>query len=71
MSVLGEGAFFASISFIQQEKSGNNIMLDHITRAFKFTVSQKQELNKLKWYSSSWGYVKFPNVEVKEIKCQK
>lgn len=62
---LAEGKYFASIALYQNDKVGNSIILDHVTRAFSFDViNDKEDSNILNWEHRWWGSVRFPQLEI-------
>ena len=62
---LAEGKYFASIALYQNDKVGNSIILDHVTRAFSFDViNNKEDNNILNWEHRWWGSVRFPQLEI-------
>ena len=66
-NMLADGKYFFSIAFYQNDKAGNSIILDHITRACSFTiVSGVDDSKKLNWEHRYWGSVAFPNLQVLE-----
>lgn len=65
--MLTEGRYFASISAIQVDKAGNEILLDHASRAFTFQIVENESFSdSLKnWSSYWWGSIHYPPLEIK------
>ncbi len=62
---LAEGKYFASIALYQNDKVGNSIILDHVTRAFSFDIiNDKEDNNILNWEHKWWGSINFPQLEI-------
>ena len=61
MDILAKGVFYGSLGIYRFDEIGRPIILDHITRAFKF-----EKLDTPIWRPSAHGYVKLPAIKVKE-----
>lgn len=63
--LLADGKYFFSIALFENDKVGNSIILDHITRAFTIEIiSAAKDDKKLNWEHRWWGSVAFPNLEI-------
>ena len=63
--MLAEGKYFFSIALYENDKVGNSIILDHITRACSVEItSSVEDEKKLNWEHKWWGSVSFPNLKV-------
>ena len=63
--LLADGKYYFSIALFENDKVGNSIILDHVTRAFTVEiVSSIQDNKKLNWEHRWWGSVAFPNLEI-------
>ena len=63
LSSLKKGIIYASIGFYQIDNGGAFVMLDHITRAFKFEMQQKPRGGSIIWDPGHWGYVRLPDIK--------
>ena len=64
-SFLADGRYFFSIALYENDKVGNSIILDHVTRAFTIDITSKSEdEKKLIWEHRWWGSVAFPNLKI-------
>jgi lipopolysaccharide transport system ATP-binding protein len=57
-----KGIFYVSIGFYRTGDLGQDIMLDHITRAFKFEVGGTPV-----WSTSAHGYFRLPEIECRNV----
>ena len=55
---LVKGVFYASIGFYRTDELGRHVMLDHITRAFRFEVPGTPA-----WNTTAFGYLKMADTE--------
>ena len=53
-----KGVFYASIGFYRTDELGRHVMLDHITRAFRFEVPGTPA-----WNTTAFGYLKMADTE--------
>ena len=60
MSMIAKGLFYVSVGLYKKDEIGYNLMVDHITRAFKIEVTGTPN-----WYTSAYG-----NVALPETKCE-
>lgn len=67
MQGLEKGILYASIGFYIINDGGNFVMLDHITRAFRFEVIQRPQGGSIKWDPRYWGYIRMPDIAVEKI----
>ena len=56
--ILAEGQYVISISIFQRDQGGNDLLLDHITRAFMFDIEHTDE-EALVWQHKYWGSIQF------------
>ena len=67
-SLLVKGKYFVSIAVISIDSSGNDIIYDHVTRAFAFeiieTVRKDDTING--WEQIWWGNIHYPNLIYKK-----
>ena len=61
--ILFMGSFYASIGVYRRDEIGNMLLLDHITRAFRFEISGSPL-----WNTLAHGYVQLPPMSAGEIK---
>lgn len=61
---LSQEKYFASISIFQNDSVGNDLLLDHITRAVSFEVINSGAQDELVWHSKYWGNIKFENMKI-------
>lgn len=62
-NMLAEGVYYLSIALFQQDRVGNSVILDHITRACRFEiVNGKTYDSSLRWEHRWWGSVDFPKM---------
>lgn len=62
--MLADGKYFFSIALYQRDDIGNNIILDHVTRACSFEIiSDINDEKKINWEHRWWGSVTFPNLK--------
>lgn len=62
-SLLSFGKYFFSIALFENDKVGNSIILDHVTRAFSIEIiSSNEDEKRLVWEHRWWGSVAFPNL---------
>lgn len=65
--LLAEGSYFMSIELFQRDDLGNSAILDHVSRACRFEITESGAGDsRLKWEHRQWGSLKFP--DLKEIK---
>ncbi len=63
-SMLADGKYFFSIALYQRDEIGNNLILDHITRACSFEIiSEMNDDKKINWEHRWWGSVVFPSLK--------
>ncbi len=58
---VAKGIFYGSIGLYQKDEIGRNILLDHISRAFKIEF-----LGKPNWYPTAYGYIRLPEMVQKK-----
>jgi lipopolysaccharide transport system ATP-binding protein len=63
ISQLSPEKYYASISIFQNDSVGNDLLLDHITRAISFEVIDNSVNDTLVWQSKYWGNIKFDNLK--------
>ena len=62
---LAEGKYFGSIALYQTDSFGNSVVLDHISRAFTFEISDvTRQKDHLEWDHHYWGSVNLNRTEV-------
>lgn len=59
LDILAKGFFYVSIGIYQKDSSGNQQMLDHITRAFKLEITGPPL-----WNIRAHGYIHLPELQI-------
>ena len=64
---LSEGRYFVSLGMIQLDEAGNEILLDHASRAFSFEIANDVKYHDSfnNWSSHWWGNIHYPPLEIK------
>lgn len=63
-SMLASGKYFFSIALFQSDGVGGSIILDHITRACSFEITDiRDDKSLLNWEHRWWGSINFPNLK--------
>lgn len=65
--LLAEGRYYISLSIFQQDGSGNDLLLDHITRVTSFQKTNS-EADGLVWSHFYWGSVQFDDMKLSDRK---
>lgn len=65
--LLSEGRYHVSLGMIQIDKSGNEILLDHASRAFSFEIIEDKNFcdSLINWSSHWWGNIHYPSLRIK------
>lgn len=65
--LLTVGRYFVSLGMVQFDEAGNEILLDHVSRAFSFDiVEDKDHLDSFSnWSSYWWGSIHYPPIDIK------
>lgn len=58
MDIIAKGSFYVSIGLYRKDEIGRDLMVDHITRAFKIEVTGSPV-----WYTSAYGNVALPGIK--------
>jgi hypothetical protein len=61
--LLVEGRYFISLSIFQQDDSGNDMLLDHITHVISFQKTNS-EADGLVWQHFYWGSIQFDDLKL-------
>lgn len=63
---LSEGRYFISLAMFQVDKAGNEVLIDHVTRAFNFDIVEnyKNSDSVKGWQSYWWGNIHYPPLEI-------
>ncbi len=62
MDIIAKGSFYVSIGLYRKDEIGRDLMVDHITRAFKIEVTGSPV-----WYTSAYGNVVLPEIEAMHL----
>lgn len=63
-SLLADGKYYMSIALFQKDLVGNTVILDHVTRVFRFEIiAPLNGTNVIKWDQRWWGSIVFPDLE--------
>ena len=65
--LLAEGRYYISLSIFQQDGSGNDLLLDHITRVTSFQKTNS-EADGLVWSHFYWGSIQFDDMKLSDRK---
>ena len=66
-SLLTTGRYFVSLGMVQLDDAGNEILLDHVSRAFSFEIIDDKGFadSFTNWSSYWWGNIHYPPMEIK------
>ena len=66
-SLLTTGRYFISLGMVQLDDAGNEILLDHVSRAFSFEIIDDKGFSDsfINWTSYWWGNIHYPPMEIK------